>query len=159
MRGLALCALGALALLASAAPARALCVLCSCTVNANPLSFGSFAPLSGAPRDAATTVDVSCTGVSALSAIEIRMNAGVYGTIANRRMRSSGNDLAYNIYTNAARTTIWGDDTGGYAAVTVTNTLGLVAWSSSTTAYGRASPAPSTPPGAYGDTIVVTVEW
>lgn len=154
-----MCGLAALALLGSAAPARALCVLCSCTVDANPLNFGSFAPLSGAARDAATTVDVACTGVSALSAIEIRMDAGLYGTIANRRMRSGGNELAYNIYSNAARTTIWGDDTGGYAAVTVTNTLGLISWSSSTTAYGRASPAPSTPPGVYTDTIVVTVEW
>lgn len=144
---------------AVATPAQAICIACSCNVSPNPMTFGAFAPLDGAPLDNATSVGVSCTGIGALDSMTIRMNAGLNGTFAMRKMKAGANTLDYNLYADAARTQIWGDGTGGYSPVVVPNTLGLLSWTTNTPVYGRIPAAPGTRPGSYTDTIVVTVEW
>lgn len=141
-------------------PARATCLLCSCTVTAHPISFGSFAPLSNTNLDIASSIDVSCTGITtSLDSLEVKMNAGSSGSFAARRMQSGANLLPYNIYKDPARSMIWGNGTGGYTGLVVTNTLSLLSWNSSVNVYGRIPAAPTSRPGSYVDTILVTVEW
>ncbi len=152
-------ALATVAALCVPREAQALCLLCSCTVSASPMSFGTYVPLNNAPLDAATTVNVSCTGVGALSAVEISLDPGQSGNFAIRQMRSGVHELDYNIYSNASRTQIWGDGASGYGSVIVPNLLGLAAWNSSTPAYGRIYAAPAALPGIYSDTVLVTIEW
>ncbi len=152
-------ALTALLAAGVAIPAHATCALCSCTVTAAPMSFGAFAPTNNSNLDAVANIDVACTGTTALASIEIRLNQGQNGTFASRKLRSGADLLGYNIYSNAARSQIWGDGSGAYASVTVSNGLGLLTWNSSTPAYGRINAAPTASPGAYSDAIVVTVVW
>lgn len=149
----------ALCAMALATPAQAICIACSCAVDADPLTFGAFAPLDNTALDGASAVHVSCTGIGALDSMTIRMNAGLNGTFAARKMKAGANTLDYNIFSDAGRTQIWGNGAGGYNAVSVPNLLGLVAWSSNTPVYARIPAAPATRPGAYQDTVVVTVEW
>jgi len=134
---------------------------CSCNVTASDVDFGSFDPLSGA-HDALGEIEVDCTGVVDVApTISARLSAGQWGPISARKMRSGAGDLLdYNLYTNAARTIVWGDGTGGSSTVTISGGLLAVQhWTVSRDIYARAAPALSTKPGAYSDTVLVRIVW
>jgi spore coat protein U-like protein len=143
-------------------PAAAICVLCSCTVTADPLNFGNLDPFDGADLDMATNVDVSCTGLlgSVVNNMTISLGGGANGTVSARRMRNDDGDLlTYNLFADAGRNTIWGDGTGGFDPVEVENRFSVLSWNTTTPVYGRIFAAPMAQPGHYTDTIIVTVEW
>lgn len=141
------------------APARAACLTCSCTVTAEPMSFGAFSPLSG-PVDAVGAIDVDCIGLTtSLDSIAIELSAGVSGSYTPRQLRSGAHALSYNIYTDPARTIVWGDGTQGSSPRVLQNQLSLLIWTTTAPVYGRVQASPLAPPGAYSDTIIVTVEW
>lgn len=152
--------LSAVAGAALAAPAGGACLLCSCTVDAGAVAFGSFSAFAGA-QDAAGLIDVDCLGVlgTPLTSFTLKIGPGLYGSFAAREMRSGANALTYNLYTDAARTAVWGDGTAGTSTVTLTNGLSLLVWSVSAPVYGRVPPQPTARAGSYSDTVLVTVEW
>jgi len=152
--------IAALAGVCLSAPAGGACILCSCTVDAGPVSFGAYAPLSGGVLEATGTIDIDCIGIGTpLDSFAVKLGPGLHGAFAAREMRSGADPLPYNLYSDAARTIIWGDGTGGYSAVTINNTLSLLTWNVSRPVYGRIPPAPATPAGSYADTVLVTIEW
>ena len=71
-------------------------------------------------------------------------------------MLSGANQLNYQIYTNASRTTIWGDGSNGTGSVALPVEIPD---SASATLYGRVPALQSVPTGSYLDTIVVTVNF
>jgi spore coat protein U-like protein len=147
------------AFIAAPAPAGAACLTCSCTVSADPMSFGAFSPLAG-PVEAVGAIDVDCIGLTtSLDSISIELSTGISGSYAPRQLRSGPNSLAYNLYTDPARTIVWGDGTQGSSPRVVQNQLSLLMWSTTAPVYGRVQSSPLAPPGAYSDTIIVTVEW
>lgn len=159
LKALSLLVLAALAGVFYVRDAEAACLTCSCTVSADPLSFGSLSPLMG-PVDAVGEIEVSCIGLTtALDSISLRLSTGVSGTYASRQLRNGVNVLPYNLYSDPARTVVWGNGTGGSSELEVQNQFSLITWTTSAPVYARVSPAPSAPPGTYTDTIIVTVEW
>lgn len=144
------------------APAEAACnvlSLCSCTVTATGVSFGTYDPLSSSPNDATGSVRVRCTLLLALNgSFTIDLSTGSSGIYAGRTMRNGASALPYNLYTNAARTQVWGNNTGGSTRVTQTFT-GLFVVDRTTTVYGRMLAGQNAPAGPYADTIVVTVTY
>lgn len=119
------------------------------------LNFGNYASLTSAinatSAQLAGSVRVRC--VNGLS-YKIVMDGGSSGAVTNRKMVNTTNSavtLLYNLYTTAARTTVW-DNTIG-----VTDTgNGADQWH---TVYGRV-PSQTTPAaGIYQDTVNVTVSW
>jgi len=129
-------------------------VASNCLVSATSLDFGSEGVLS-ANVDATNSVDIRCTPGTAWAAA-LGAGNGVGGTIALRRMTGpAGARLDYTIYRNAGRTEVWGDGTSGTFTMTGSGTGSIQA----NTSYGRV-PAQTTPaPGAYADTIIVTVTY
>lgn len=148
----------------AAAPANALvCGIfgCSCNVSATTLDFEQISPLEGA-QTAEAEVTVDCTGLAELfPSIAVRMQAGQYGTIAARRMRSpSGHYLNYNIYTTDQYGTVWGNGTTDGQPVNVSGgLLALGHWTVSRAVHGVVSPTTATQPGVYTDTVVVRIDW
>jgi spore coat protein U-like protein len=63
--------------------------------------------------------------------------------------------MNYQIFSDTAYSVVWGDGSGGSSTV---NTSAGVA-GTTTYAYGRIPHQPSTVPGAYADTIIVTVTY
>jgi spore coat protein U-like protein len=63
----------------------------------------------------------------------------------------------YNVYTNAGRTTIWGDGTGGTGIFTWFNFGGTNNYSGF--AYGTVFGGQDLAPGSYSDTIIATLSW
>lgn len=153
-----------LALTAVAPAARALCLspLCSCTASTTALVFGAHNPLGGA-TDSTGSVRVTCGGVAGLL-IPFRIDLGRGGAAgyAPRRLASGANTLAYNLYTDAGRTSVWGDGTGGSVSTSSSVLLDVLGWApaQSFTIYGRIGAGQTgAVPGSYADTVSVTVTY
>jgi spore coat protein U-like protein len=143
----------ALGALLAPAPAEA-----ACTVSSSGVAFGAYNSLSGTPDDSTGTILVDCHPSD--QSIEIALGAGLSGSFATRGMSSGAATLNYNLYTDASRTIIWGDGTGG----SVTHTLNSGVVTSGTrrftaTVYGRIPATQRVPAGTYNDTLIVTVTF
>ncbi|MCF3948552.1 spore coat U domain-containing protein [Acidiphilium sp. AL] len=134
----------------------------TCSVSATGLSFGVYSPLSGAADTSSGTVTVSCNALVSLGGGSYTLSAstGSSGSYTLRTMTSGGDTLGYQLYTNAADTTVWGDGTGGSAVFNNTfPVLVILSYSQTTTFYGEIPANENVAPGSYSDTITVTVSY
>jgi spore coat protein U-like protein len=139
----------ALGLLA-AAPASA------CTISSAGVAFGAYNPRATGADDATGTISLDCA--PNVTAPVVQLSTGQSGTYANRRLTSGSWNLNYNLYTNAARTVVWGNGTGGSQSQTLSG--GTVSGGRrrfSRTVYGRIPGQQNVGVGSYGDTVVMTV--
>jgi len=89
-------------------------VLSSCSATAAPLAFPNYTP-GGGVKASSTTISVKCTNNTPFS---VALNAGsTAGTFAQRLMASGANTLQYNLYTDAAFGTVFGDGSPGSSTV------------------------------------------
>jgi spore coat protein U-like protein len=110
----------------------------------------------------ASAADAACT-ISATNVvwmmdnnITVDLDKGGSSTFTPRRMIKGTEPLTYNLYLNAARTTIWGDGTGGtsrYSDPNPPNKDTIV------TIYGRVPAGQDVTAGAYTDTVTATITW
>jgi spore coat protein U-like protein len=140
-------------------PARAL--LANCNVNATSVSFGAYNVFNPSPTDATGQVTVSCTGlVLSLSvSYQIQLSPGSSGSFAARTLVSGANLLSYNLYRDAARTSIWGDGSSGTSTVNDGYSLGLFTVIRNYNVYGRIPALQNAVAGSYADSIIVTVNY
>jgi spore coat protein U-like protein len=158
---------GALALLVLAAPlhASALCtVLCACSASTTSVSFGVYNPLSGSPLDSTGNVRVTCGGVAGLLVpYQIALGKGANSSNFSPRKTASGaNRLNYDLYTDPAHASIWGDGINeGTQTVSGFITIILLGPTPQDhTIYGRIPGGQTTvSPGSYSDAVVVTVTY
>lgn len=127
----------------------------NCTVSTAPVAFGSVNTLSGGNVDATGGVTVTCTNgtpwVASASA-----GTGTGASLTTRRMASGANLLNYSLYTDSARTSVWGDGTATTANVSNTGSGSAQTF----TVYGRVlSGQASAPAGSYSDTVSVTISY
>jgi spore coat protein U-like protein len=122
-------------------------------VTTNTLNFGNSVGLLTANVDATAQFSVQCTNSTDY---DIGLNAGTTagGTTATRLMTDGSATVSYQMFSNAARTTNWGDTVG-------TDTISDTGTGSSTTytIFGRV-PAQVTPaPATYTDTVTITITY
>lgn len=127
-------------------------VISTCIVAATPLAFGNY-DASGADTDATNTVTVTCTSGTSYD-VGLDAGGGSGATVATRKMTSGANTLDYTLYSDAGRTTVWGDTVG---TDTVNATAGVLP--TAHTVYGRIPSGQYVPTGLYTDTINVTVTY
>jgi spore coat protein U-like protein len=127
-------------------------VAAQCTTTASTLNFGSRASL-GTLVSATSNVNVTCSTSTAYS---VGLNAGTSpgGTTSLRRMRSGTPSVGYQLFRDTARTVNWGDTIGADTASGIGT--GIV---QRLTVYGRVPSQATPPPGAYTDTVTVTVTY
>lgn len=124
-----------------------------CDVATTPptdLDFGT-ATLLTENIDQTSTITVTCTEAAPY---DIGLDGGGSGDVAARVMTGAGGDVGYQLYQEAARTTVWGE-TVGTDTVAATGT-GVA---QTHTVYGRVPPQPTPPAGTYTDVVAVTVTW
>jgi len=121
-------------------------VVATCSVSASNLAFGSYTGTGN--TDQTTTVTVTCGNGTGYS---VALNDGANASGSTRRMANGSNYLAYELYSDSGRTTVWnaaapvaGTGNGGAQTLTV---------------YGRIPTGQSVPAGAYTDTVQVTVTY
>jgi len=125
----------------------------TCTINsASALNFGSVGLLTS-NTPGTSTIQVTCSNTTPYN---IGLDAGTSSgaTVTTRKMTSSGNTVSYALYSDSARTTNWGNTVGTDTVSGTGNGTGQ-----NYTVYGQV-PSQTTPaPGAYTDTITVTVTY
>lgn len=134
-----------------------------CVVNATQANFGNYNTQgNGNNRSGVVTISVSC--VSTLPGVEtvnytLMINGGLSGNPVQRKMDSAGNALAYNLYSDAAMTQIWGDGAGGTSVVAGSMVLNQGRGSATVThsAYGDIPPSQNAASGNYTDMLSVTL--
>lgn len=128
----------------------------SCTVSATTLAFGASINPFGSTLTPTGTVTVACTGGGVNTTYTIALSAGKSTSFAQRYMEDAALDkLNYNIYTDSALTTIWGDNTGGSSTVTGKDE----ATTKNYTMYGQLPLPQGVAPSTYSDSITITVTY
>ena len=131
-------------------------VTANCNVSTTALSFGNVDVTSGSNVDGTSTIDVTCTNGTGWTATA-DAGAGTGATLTTRKMANGAELLNYVLYTDSARTTIWGDGVGGTTATLTGTGTGSAQQS---TIYGQVpSGQTSLPAGSYADTVTVTVTY
>ncbi|WP_374486014.1 spore coat U domain-containing protein [Zoogloea sp.] len=127
----------------------------NCTVTTtNALTFAAYTPDNTNPQDSTSTVGVKCTNTTPF---EIGLNEGGTSgaTTTTRIMTSGSNKLNYQLFSDAGRSSNWGNTTG--------STVGDSGKGYSTeivkTIYGRIPYQPDAVPGSYNDTVTITVTY
>jgi spore coat protein U-like protein len=126
-------------------------VTATCSVSAGNLAFGSY---TGAQVDATSTITVTCTNGSPYK-IGLDAGTGSGATVSTRKMTSGGNTLNYSLYSDAGRTTNWGNTVGVDTLDTGTGSGSA----QNVTVYGRIPASQLSPAGSYSDTITVTITF
>lgn len=119
------------------------------------VSFGAYDVFSGSPADGVGTVVYRCVGVGGGDTVTVDLSAGGSGSYAARELTSGADTLVYNLYTDAARTQVWGDGTGGtahYGPVTPPEDSPVTLY-----AYARLPAGQDVGTGTYTDTVTVTI--
>ncbi|MBQ1766983.1 MAG: spore coat protein U domain-containing protein [Aquincola sp.] len=133
-------------------------VVSACTVSGSLLNFGSaIDALSAAvPVDASSTLAVQCTNTTPYAvSLSAGVNAGGGTNFASRTMKNGSHSMAYQLYTDASRATVWGDGTASSSQVTGTGSGS----SQTLTIYGRIPSLTGAVPGTYSDTVTVTISY
>ena len=129
----------------------------SCTVVTSDIAFGNYLPLTThatATLDGTATITSTCTsGVSAV----LTFDQGQYsrtGSTDAAPLRGIGSQkLAYNLYTDSAHTTVWGNTPSTGVGVTGTG-AGV-----STTVYGAVESGQTTPTAGGADSVVLLLSY
>ena len=132
-----------------------------CAAQALGLSFGQYNGMTRAPTDSIGTIIVSCSGAASRSvAYSVRLSGGTSANVTNRLMRSAeGQYLAYNLYLDPARARIWTDGVGAAEVLLDSQTLVGGPLTRSYPVYGRIFAGQQVPPGVYGDSLIVSVDF
>lgn len=126
----------------------------SCLVSAAPMVFGSYDPTSATPTNATGLITVTCTtGTNFVVGLNAGTAAGA--TVSTRQMSNAAQRLNYGLFTDANRTSNWGNTSGVEALPPITATL----VPSVITVYGQIAAQQNVPAGAYSDTVTVTVTY
>ena len=130
-----------------------------CSIGTNPMTFGAYdgivANASNALEATATITSTCTSGVEAL----ITMNAGASAGSGSadapvRRMTAgAGEYLVYQVYSDVARGTVWGNTAPTGVALTGTGV------SQTLTAYGSVPAAQPAAQGVYSDQLSVTITY
>lgn len=131
-------------------------VASNCIVTAAPLAFTDYD--ASAPVDGTADLSVRC---STGTAYTIKLGDGANGLITQRLLKSGTNFLEYNLFTTAARGTIWGDSAGVNTVGGLGRGMSLLKANTHTVHGTIANSAANqdAPTGLYTDQVAVTVEY
>ena len=120
-----------------------------CNVTSSGMSFGSYDVFAINHTDSVGTLTVNC---SVETPYTLKLDPNSSGNFSERKMSNGTDFLIYNIYSDAARTFIWGDGTDN--SVTISGQTGATGQHP---LYGRISARQNVSVGNYSDTIIVTI--
>ena len=123
-----------------------------CTIATTPIAFGTYNVFSSAPVDSVGSLLFDGSGTNNVS---IAISQGQSGSFQPRALRSGSESLYYNLFLDAARSTVWGNGSGGTQTYVTDPGKDDV----SVTIYGRIPPQQDVTFGAYGDSVTVTINF
>jgi spore coat protein U-like protein len=131
-------------------------VTANCVVSTTAVAFGNVDVTSGNAVQATGGLNVTCTSGTAWAAAA-DAGAGTGASLLTRKMADGANLLNYRLFTDAGRTTVWGDGVEGATADISGVGTGT---QQNRTIYGEVEAGQNgLPAGVYGDTVQVTVTY
>jgi spore coat protein U-like protein len=126
----------------------------NCVVSTSPMVFAGVDVTSNAHLDSTAELSVRCTKDAAWTATA-GVGSGTGASLSERRMMNGEtNLLGYNLYTDLAKTTVWGGAGPGTISATGSGAEQL------RTIYGRVFGGQgSLPAGTYQDTVQIVVSY
>jgi spore coat protein U-like protein len=124
-----------------------------CNVSSSPLAFLAQSVLASAANQTGS-VSVTCTNTTPYN-VGLDKGAGSGASVSNRLMTGpSSATVAYGLFQDIAHTANWGNTVG-------TDTVSGTGNGNAQTVnvYGRIAPQTTPAPGAYADTVNVTVTF
>ena len=125
-----------------------------CSITTTGVNFGPYDVFDTSPVDSTGSVRYQCSGNT--PSFTIAIGSGSSPIFTTRTLRNGSETLNYNLYLDAARTSIWGEGTSGTALFTVANPTGKAV---SLTIFGRIPAGQDVAAGSYTDSIVVTIQF
>lgn len=134
---------------------------CQLSLPVSTMNFGGSVGILSSSLPATTSIGVQCTsgangpnGTGYTISLDRGSTSG--SSLSDRRLAGSGGAVVhYQLYTDAARSTVWGDGTASTATAGGIGSGTIQTY----TVYGQV-PAQTTPaPGTYTDTVTVTVAY
>lgn len=136
----------------------------NCTISNFAITFGAYDPVvanAATPLDAQANVNVFCT--KGATPTSITMGTGTYGAAGVGRFMTNGTDnLAYEVYLNSTRTTVWNTTNVVTPNASTSKNTALTqggAANNPIVAYGRVAAGQDVSAGNYKGTIQATVNF
>ena len=138
-----------------------------CAVTTVSLSFADYDPAVTGPDDSVGSVTVTCRyvpkGATQVN-YRVTISNGINGTSPTTRQLGTGSArMGYNVFADPARSQVWGTGTGGTVIASGTMTIGPGVGNGTRTmthpVYGRIPQLQDAVPGAYNDTLLVTLTY
>jgi len=126
----------------------------SCTISTTSVNFGSYNVFTGSATDSTGTVTVDCNGGA--HNIVVTLSKGASASYNPRTMLKGAEALSYNLFSDAARTSIWGDGSGGTFTYTNPNPPN---GPFNLTVYGRVPAGQDVSAGVYSDTVSAVINF
>jgi len=131
-------------------------VTAKCTITApTTLAFGSYDPVvthAATDLDASTNISVACT--KGAPGVWVGLGLGSNASGSTRRMAAGSEFLSYEIYSDASRSSVWGDVLASSVGYTPTSKA-----STNLTVYGRVASGQDVAAGSYSDSVVATINF
>ncbi len=127
----------------------------SCTISVSSIAFGNYNVFTATDDDSTGTITYRCNATA--FNISISLSDGSSSTFSPRTLRNGTEVLQYNLYRNAARTTIWGDGTGGTSVYTSANPANNT--NINVTIYARIPAQQDVSAGSYTDTVSAVINF
>ena len=127
----------------------------ACTVSTTGMSFGNYDVFSASADTSTGTITYHCGNGD--KDIIITISKGSSTTFSPRTLRSGTEVLQYNVYRDAALSTVWGDGTSGtgtYSNHNPPNNQDV-----DLTVFGSAPALQDVAVGSYADTVIVTINF
>ena len=149
---LALVAVPAVAGTATTTLAVSLTINAGCTVSSTPIAFPAQGVISAAVSQTGSLA-VTCTNTTPYT-VGLDAGAGSGATVTNRLMTGPGSaTVVYGLFSDAGHSANWGNSSGSWVSGTGNGNAQTL------TVYGQISPQTTPAPGAYADTVNVTVTF
>jgi spore coat protein U-like protein len=138
-----------------------------CAITTVSLNFADYDPAVTAPDDSVGTVTVTCQyvpkGATQVN-YRVTISNGMNGTSPTTRRLGAGTArMNYNVFADPARSQVWGTGTGGTVIASGSMTIGPGVGNGTRTmthsVYGRIPQLQDAVPGAYNDTLIVTLTY
>ncbi|MGG1947581.1 spore coat U domain-containing protein [Trinickia sp. NRRL B-1857] len=128
-------------------------VVNDCRITTANVNFGATSATTTRLRSAGA-ISARCTNGDAW---RIALSGGSSGNVVARKMQRSGGggELAYQLYLDSARATVWGDGSGATSTGTGTGS----GYTTVLSIYGEVPPQNTPAPGTYSDTITATISF
>jgi len=131
----------------------------NCTWDLAPtnINFGTYSAFSATQVTGTSAFQFTCTPPATATLMLSRGTSVTYNPRSMPRTTPPAATINYNLYRDAANTTIWGDGTSGTQYLTFPSTPGNKTYAG--TIYGTIPAGLDVAPGTYTETIQATLDW